>query len=80
MSGASDQDLQSLGQLTGITDLNLEGSGVSDAGLSNFKSLIMLRRLNLDGTKVSAAGVAALQKALPGCKIEWDDPAQAQGK
>ena len=27
-------------------------------------------------TKVTASGVAALQKALPNCKIEWDDPEQ----
>jgi hypothetical protein len=30
------------------------------------------------GTKVTPAGVAALQKALPNCKIEWDDPAEAK--
>ncbi len=29
------------------------------------------------GTKITAAGVATLQKALPNCKIEWDDPAKA---
>ena len=28
-------------------------------------------------TKVTACRVAALQKALPNCKIEWDDPAKA---
>ena len=29
-------------------------------------------------TKVTAAGVAALQKALPNCKIEWDVAEQSQ--
>jgi serine/threonine protein kinase len=31
-----------------------------------------LTTLKATRTKVTAAGVAALQKALPGCKIEWD--------
>jgi Leucine-rich repeat (LRR) protein len=32
--------------------------------------------LRLRSTQVTAAQVAALQKALPNCKIEWDDPAK----
>ena len=36
-----------------------------------------LRTLQLQGTKVTAAGVAALQKALPDCKIEWDGSTSA---
>ncbi len=36
-----------------------------------------LTLLRLSGTKITAAGVATLQKALPNCKIEWDDPAKA---
>jgi hypothetical protein len=32
--------------------------------------------LQLHGSKVTAAAVAALQKALPNCKIEW--PAEGQ--
>ncbi len=36
-----------------------------------------LNLLRLSGTKITAAGVATLQKALPNCKIEWDDPAKA---
>ena len=49
MSGATDQDLQSLGQLTGITDLNLEGAGISDVGLSDLKTLSTLKTLALQG-------------------------------
>jgi Leucine-rich repeat (LRR) protein len=30
--------------------------------------------LTVTRTKVTAAGVAALQNALPNCKIQWDDP------
>jgi hypothetical protein len=27
-------------------------------------------------TRITPAQVAALQKALPNCKIDWDDPAK----
>ena len=37
------------------------------------KDLMILRA---NGTKVTPAQVAALQKSLPNCKIEWDDPAK----
>jgi serine/threonine protein kinase/Leucine-rich repeat (LRR) protein len=37
-----------------------------------------LTEVKVQGTKVTAASVAALQKALPNCKIEWDDPAKAK--
>jgi len=36
-----------------------------------------LTELYVRGTKVTPASVAALQQVLPGCKIEWDDPAKA---
>ncbi|MBI3465848.1 MAG: hypothetical protein HY000_22755 [Planctomycetes bacterium] len=42
---------------------------VRDAGLEHLKGLKNLRELNLAGTQVTAAGVAALQAALPECKI-----------
>ena len=35
-----------------------------------------LKTLAVKKTKVTPAQVAALQKALPNCKIEWDDPAK----
>ena len=37
-------------------------------------TLVMLK---VPRTNVTAAGVAALQKALPNCQIEWDDPGQS---
>jgi hypothetical protein len=42
--------------------------------LEECKSLIELRLSGLP--KVTPAGVAALQKALPNCKIDWDDPSK----
>ena len=47
---------------------------VSD--LSPLEDCKNLRELKVIKTKVTAAAVAALQKALPNCKIEWDDPAK----
>ncbi|MGD0040204.1 MAG: hypothetical protein ABSE84_07300 [Isosphaeraceae bacterium] len=58
-----------------LTDLACDYTQVSD--LSPLEGCDKLRTLTLQGTKVTAAGVAALQKALPECKIEWDDPTKA---
>ena len=58
--------------------LQLIGSPCSDADLEHLAALTNLTNLSLRQTKVTATGVAALQKALPNCKIEWDDPANAK--
>jgi hypothetical protein len=42
---------------------------VSDAGLKDLAGLSNLEQLNVTGTQVTADGIAALQKALPKCKI-----------
>ncbi|MBN8624805.1 MAG: SUMF1/EgtB/PvdO family nonheme iron enzyme [Planctomycetes bacterium] len=55
-----------------LVKLVCDDTPVSDIEvLQNHSSLknLLIRR-----TKVTPAGVAALQKALPNCKIEWDDP------
>jgi Leucine-rich repeat (LRR) protein len=69
---------------TRVTDLSpLQGmplgslfscAGVSD--LSPLQQCKGLAYLVIKTAKVTPAGVAALQKALPNCKIEWDDPAK----
>ena len=41
--------------------------------LADCQALTLLKATT---TKVTPAQVAALQKALPNCKIEWDDPAK----
>ena len=50
--------------------LLLSGTKVSDGGLEHLETL---KSLTLRKTKVTRAGVAKLQKALPDCKIVWDD-------
>jgi Leucine-rich repeat (LRR) protein len=57
-----------------LTILNLDNSPVSD--LSPLTECKELKKLTVPKTQVTAAGVAALQKALPDCKIDWDDPAK----
>jgi len=39
-------------------------------GLAHLKGLTKLQTLDINSTKVTKAGVAALQKALPNCKIK----------
>ena len=47
------------------------GSGIGDEGLKHLHVLTALKELDLTGTKITEAGGAALQKALPKCKIRW---------
>lgn len=55
--------------------LNCFGTRVSDLlPLEDCKSL---KQLTLQNTKVTAAAIAALQKALPNCKIEGNDSSKA---
>lgn len=58
-----------------LTVLQCYTTPVSD--LSPLADCKRLPALRVRDTKVTASGVAALQKALPKCKIAWDDPAQA---
>lgn len=72
---------------TRITDLSpLEGMPLEEldityvkiSDLSSLASCKYLKSLVARGTKVTAGGVATLQKALPDCKIYWDDPTVGQ--
>ena len=58
-----------------LTILSCHFTPVSD--LSPLYECMNLTSLKITSTKVTPASVAALQKALPNCKIEWDDPAKA---
>ena len=53
--------------------LDLDFSEVGDAGLIHLTGMTKLEELLLDYTEVTAEGVAKLKKALPNCKIEWED-------
>jgi serine/threonine protein kinase/Leucine-rich repeat (LRR) protein len=58
-----------VGTLTKLERLSLSGCTFSDAGLKPLAGMSNLTHLDLTGTQVTADGVAALQKALPKCKI-----------
>ncbi len=64
-----DAGLDHLKGLTKLAVLSLWNTRVSDAGLKHLAGLSNLTQLDLTGTQVTADGVAALQKALPKCKI-----------
>jgi serine/threonine protein kinase/Leucine-rich repeat (LRR) protein len=67
-----------LSPLRGMPLTGLDCSGITKLpDLLPLESCDKLRTLRLHSTKVAASAVAALQKALPECKIEWDDPAKA---
>jgi Leucine-rich repeat (LRR) protein len=53
-------------------------SNTQVADLSPLQDCKSLKSLSVNKTKVTPAGVASLQKALPNCKIDWDDPAGAK--
>jgi hypothetical protein len=63
--------------LTGMRELHLDRLPITDAGLKAFHAAKQLKNVSLTKTKVTAEGVRALQKALPGCKIEVDFPVSA---
>jgi serine/threonine protein kinase/Leucine-rich repeat (LRR) protein len=71
-SRVTDAGLKELAGLKQLRGLNLVDTEVTDAGLKQLAALIDLTEVRLSSTKVTAAGVAALQKALPKCKIAWD--------
>lgn len=77
LRNVSDAGVDGLTKLVKLETLILEFPTITDAGLAQLGALTSLKTLTLNNAKVSAAGVAALQKLLPTCKIEWDDPAAA---
>ncbi len=70
----TDAGLAYLQDCKNLTHLWLAGTAVTDAGLKHLEGLTNLTELDLRGTQVTAEGVAALQKALPKCKIVWHGP------
>ena len=70
---ASDVGLANFKGCVNLWHLSLAGTQVTDMGLSPFIGCKDLKTLNVRGTKVSAAKVMEFKKALPICKIEWDD-------
>ena len=70
-------DLRPLGRMP-LTNLQCHHTPVAD--VSPLYNCPSLEKLDIESTQVTPAGVAALQKALPNCKITWDDPAKSGTK
>jgi internalin A len=68
-TGVTDAGLKRLAGLSGLRTLNLAGDRITDERLKELAALKQLRTLVLVRTQVTDDGVAALQKALPNCKI-----------
>ena len=62
--------INQFGELKRLGRFSLAGSKGTDKGLKHLHRLTRWKELDLTGTKVTEDGVAALQKALPKCKIE----------
>lgn len=73
-TGISDIGLKGLSTMKKVKWMILTGCDIHDDGLKSLERTKTLAIINLKQTKVTAAGVAALQKALPDCKIDWDEP------
>jgi len=69
--------VQNLTPLTGMPLTRIVCRTNAIADLSPLETCKTLAFVDATNTKVTTASVAALQKALPNCKIEWDDPAKA---
>ena len=65
----TDAWLKNLKGLTKLEKLGLGCTPISDAGLVYLEGLTNLEELGFSGTQVTDAGIAALQKALPKCRI-----------
>jgi YD repeat-containing protein len=66
----TDAGLAHLKSTPALTTLYLSNTAVTDAGLVSLRSISGLKTLSLTGTKVTNDGVAAMQRALPKCKIK----------
>ena len=72
----ANSEITDLSPLTQMPLVELECNGTSVSNLSPLVSISTLGKLSVRRTRVTAAGVASLQKALPNCKIDWDDTAK----
>ncbi|MCS6976609.1 MAG: hypothetical protein NZM31_06310, partial [Gemmatales bacterium] len=60
-----------LAKLQSLKRLTLSGGNLTDPGLRRLTALRNLEELDIRDTKVTPAGVAEFQKALPNCKVVW---------
>jgi internalin A len=66
----TDSGLETIKGFQDLRELDLGDCNVTDRGIEKLSALKKLRRLQLSSTRATKDGVAALQIALPNCKIE----------
>ena len=69
----TDDDAALLAPFEKLEWLVLFDCNLTDAGLDELSRLKSLERLDVEGTRVTAQGVARFRKALPKCRIFWDE-------
>jgi Leucine-rich repeat (LRR) protein len=65
--------VKKVAELKRLKRLSLVGADLSDVGIRHLEGLTNLTDLDLRQTKVTKDGVSVLQKALPQCRITWND-------
>jgi len=66
----TDAGLVHLKGLTNLMVLGIERTGVTDQGMRHLEGLRKLKQLYIGGTRITDAGARALQRAIPGLKIQ----------
>lgn len=69
----TDAGLAAFKDCQNLNSLDLTGTPITDAGLAHLTMLTELKDLLLAKTKVTIEGVEELSKALPNCRITWDN-------
>ena len=73
-TATTDAGLKCLQDLSSLKTLELQGTNISDVGLVLLGELPNLESLSLHGIhRISGRGVKMLRRALPDCRIEFDD-------
>lgn len=68
----TDDDLKEVARLKGLRDLSFgETTGLTETGLRHLEALSDLKSLDLDSLPVSGETLSRLERALPGCKIQY---------
>ena len=70
----TDKDLKALRKFSGLRGLRLVSAvNVTDEAVPYLSEMSELKSLDISNAKLSKAGIAALERALPNCKIAYDN-------
>lgn len=72
-TNVTDEGLKLFKSCSHLADLDLQDTAVGDESVLLFKSCDGLEKLTIKGTNVTARAVEELKKALPRCRIVWND-------